>query len=169
LVPESQVRQDNSPLVWFLWRGLTLSSGINFAYRIQERCPNLTYTILEGRDAIGGTWDLFKYPGIRSDSDLYTFGFPWNPWEAHQSIAEGPLIVKYVNDSAAKYGIDKKIQFGSMVDAANWRSDEEAWFLDVTSKQGQKKKFRGKFLLFCTGYYVRDFLSHLPDDLANNI
>jgi cation diffusion facilitator CzcD-associated flavoprotein CzcO len=129
-------------------------SGVNFAYRLQERCPNLTYTILEGRDALGGTWDLFKYPGIRSDSDLYTFGFPWNPWETHQSIAEGPLIVKYVNESAAKYGIDKKVQFGHFVDAANWDSTDQSWFLDVTAKQGVKKKFRSRFLLFCTGYYV---------------
>jgi len=134
-------------------------SGINFAYRLQERCPNLTYTILESRDAIGGTWDLFKYPGIRSDSDLYTFGFPWRPWEEQQSIAAGSLIAKYVRESAEMYGIDKKIQFGNHVHEANWDSESQAWELNVSSKNEGKRMLRTKFLMFCTGYYVRIHLS----------
>ncbi|KAF2435403.1 FAD/NAD(P)-binding domain-containing protein [Tothia fuscella] len=128
-------------------------SGINFAYRLQERQPHLTYTILDARDAIGGTWDLFKYPGIRSDSDLYTFGFPWSPWTEKTSIAEGPLIVNYIQESAARFGIDKKIQFGSLVKESKWSSESQRWSLDVDLKSGRSKKVDGKFLLFCTGYY----------------
>jgi cation diffusion facilitator CzcD-associated flavoprotein CzcO len=81
-------------------------SGINAAQRVQMQPPGLTYTILEARGAIGGTWDLFKYPGIRSDSDLYTFGFPWRPWESTKAIADGPSIKQYLIESAAEYGID---------------------------------------------------------------
>jgi cation diffusion facilitator CzcD-associated flavoprotein CzcO len=131
-------------------------SGINFAYRLQERNPQLTYTILESRDAIGGTWDLFKYPGIRSDSDLYTFGFPWSPWTHKTSIAEGPLIVEYMRESAAKYGIDKRVQFGRHVESANWDSGTQRWDFDVTLKDGGSKKYQSRFLIFCTGYYVGD-------------
>jgi cation diffusion facilitator CzcD-associated flavoprotein CzcO len=130
-------------------------SGINFAYRLQERNPNLSFTILESRAAIGGTWDLFKYPGIRSDSDLYTFGFPWRPWTEQKSIAEGDMIVKYVRESAAMYGIDKKVRFGHHVEEANWSSEEKRWELEVEANGEGRETFRTKFLLFCTGYYVR--------------
>lgn len=130
-------------------------SGINFGYRLQTECPNLSYTILEGRDAMGGTWDLFKYPGLRSDSDLYTFGFPWRPWTEQKSIAEGPLIVNYVKESAAMYGIDKKIQFRHKVEAADWSSEEQAYSFSVNA-DGTKKTFRGRFMLLCTGYYNYD-------------
>lgn len=75
-------------------------SGINFAYRLQEKNPDLSFTILEGRHEIGGTWSLFQYPGIRSDSDLYTFGFPWRPWSENTSIAKGELIINYMKESA---------------------------------------------------------------------
>ena len=130
-------------------------SGINFGYRLQKECPNLSYTILDGRDAIGGTWDLFKYPGIRSDSDLYTFGFPWRPWTEQTAIAEGPLIVNYVKESAAMYGIDKKVQFRHKVNSANWSSGQQRWSLDV-SADGKPKIFNARFMLLCTGYYNYD-------------
>ena len=130
-------------------------SGINFAYRLQTQNPELSFTILEGRDAIGGTWDLFKYPGIRSDSDLYTFGFPWRPWTEQKAIAEGPLIVNYVRESAAMYGIDKKVQFGHKVNSANWSSDQQAWSLSVNA-DGTPKPFQCRFMLMCTGYYDYD-------------
>ncbi|KAI6898198.1 monooxygenase [Hortaea werneckii] len=128
-------------------------SGINFAYRLQEKCPDLSYCILEGRHEIGGTWSLFKYPGIRSDSDLYTFGFSWRPWNEQSSIAEGPRIIKYMKESAAMYGIDKKIHFHHKVDKANWSSSERNWTLDVTANKTEKKTYRGKFFMLCTGYY----------------
>lgn len=132
-------------------------SGINFAYRLQEQNPELSYTILEGRDSIGGTWDLFKYPGIRSDSDLYTFGFPWRPWTEKKSIAEGPLIVNYVKESAAMYGIDKKIQFRQHVSSADWSSETQTWTLAVEERQDNEKpvpkRISARFMLLCTGYY----------------
>ena len=127
-------------------------SGINFAYRLQTRNPELKFTIIEGRKAIGGTWDLFKYPGIRSDSDLYTFGFPWRPWTEQRSIAEGPLIVNYIRESAAMYGIDKKVQFKHKVKSANFSSSQRAWSLAVDAN-GTPKTFSCRFMLMCTGYY----------------
>ncbi|KAK5133084.1 hypothetical protein LTR08_008194 [Meristemomyces frigidus] len=131
-------------------------SGINFAYRLQERNPELSYCILEGRHEIGGTWSLFKYPGIRSDSDLYTFGFPWRPWEEQTSIAEGARIINYVKESAAMYGIDKKIEYKHHVNGADWSTPAKRWTLDVTANGSEQKTYRSKFLLMCTGYYDYD-------------
>ena len=84
-------------------------SGINAGYHVQSQLPNYKYTILESRNAIGGTWDLFRYPGIRSDSDLHTFGFPWRPWADKKAIADGTSIRNYIRESAEEYGIEKKI------------------------------------------------------------
>jgi cation diffusion facilitator CzcD-associated flavoprotein CzcO len=134
-------------------------SGINFAYRLQTQNPELSFTILEGRDNIGGTWDLFKYPGLRSDSDLYTFGFSWRPWTEEKAIAEGPLIINYVKESAAMYGIDQKVKFRHKVSSANWSSEQQAWSLSVDAN-GQPTVFRGRFMLLCTGYY--DYNQALP-------
>lgn len=128
-------------------------SGINFAYRIQEKCPTLNYVILDARHEVGGTWSLFKYPGIRSDSDLYTFGFPWRPWSEQTSIAEGSAIKNYLHDSAKMYGIDKHIQFKHTVNNASWSTPQKRWNLDVTVDGKQKKTVRGQYMLFCTGYY----------------
>lgn len=127
-------------------------SGINFAYRIQERCPGLSYTVLEGRHEMGGTWSLFKYPGIRSDSDLFTFGFPWRPWKENTAIAQGDLIKQYVKDSAAMYGIDKKIQYQTLVNAAQYSSSDKTWSIDAKT-DGKDRKFKCRFMLLCTGYY----------------
>src|SRR3954453_19666567 len=87
-------------------------SGIDAAYHLQKRCPDKRWLILETREAIGGTWDLFRYPGIRSDSDMYTLGFPFRPWTGEKAIAGGPEIRKYVEDTAREFGIDRKIRFG---------------------------------------------------------
>jgi cation diffusion facilitator CzcD-associated flavoprotein CzcO len=130
-------------------------SGINFAYRLQERNPELSVTVLEGRKSIGGTWDFFKFPGLRSDSDLYTFGFPWRPWNVRKAIAGGPLIMQYLRASAAEHGIDKKVWLSHHVNSANWSSKERRWHLDVTVAGNEKSTgFKCKFMLFCTGYYV---------------
>ncbi|KAF4212509.1 hypothetical protein CNMCM8980_000905 [Aspergillus fumigatiaffinis] len=127
-------------------------SGINAAYRIQSQLPNHRYAILEARNAIGGTWDLFKYPGIRSDSDLFTFGFSWNPWNQDNPIAEGASISKYMRDTAAQYGIDKHIHFQHRLLAADWSSADNVWKLAV-EHEGEPKTYTARFVIFGTGYY----------------
>jgi len=127
-------------------------SGLNAAYRLQSAFPNFHYTIIEARSNIGGTWDLFKYPGVRSDSDLFTFGFAWHPWEANNPIAHGPSIVKYLNGAAEKYGIKKHIKFQHRMLGADWSSTDTTWSLSVEHK-GKVKSISAQFLLFGTGYY----------------
>jgi cation diffusion facilitator CzcD-associated flavoprotein CzcO len=130
-------------------------SGINAAYRLQTEGPsNLTYAILEGRDSIGGTWDLFKYPGIRSDSDIFTFGFPWSPWKHDESLAPGGKIKDYMIDSARSAGIDHHICYNHSVSEANWSSKEKKWKLKV-SRRGEDEPvtFQARFILLGTGYY----------------
>jgi cation diffusion facilitator CzcD-associated flavoprotein CzcO len=127
-------------------------SGINAGYRVQTQLPNYKYTILESRSAIGGTWDLFRYPGIRSDSDLHTFGFPWRPWTDKKAIADGTSIRNYIRESAEEYGIEKKIQFHHRVLAADWSSDEQQWALNVDA-DGEKRTYYARFIIFSTGYY----------------
>ncbi|KAL1963473.1 hypothetical protein VTN77DRAFT_8374 [Rasamsonia byssochlamydoides] len=134
-------------------------SGINTAYRVQTNLPSYSYTILEARGAIGGTWDLFRYPGIRSDSDLYTFGFAWHPWTKDNPIADGPSISKYMRDTAAKYGIDRHIRFHHRLIAADWSSDKRLWTLTVDA-DGQTRYFHARFVVFGTGYY--DYNEPLP-------
>ncbi|KAJ5646242.1 hypothetical protein N7490_002614 [Penicillium lividum] len=127
-------------------------SGINAAYRLQDELPGYSYTILEARDDLGGTWDLFKYPGIRSDSDLFTFGFSFNPWSQSNPIAEGHLIKGYVRDTAKKFGIDKNIQYQHRLSAANWSSEDNYWSLNV-DHNGTAKTINARFILFGSGYY----------------
>lgn len=138
-------------------------SGINFGYRIQERCPHLSYTILEGRHEMGGTWSLFKYPGIRSDSDLHTFGFPWRPWAERNSIAAGDLIKNYLVESAQSAGIDKHIQYNVMVNDAGYDSSKKQWTLETMANKTEKKTFKCRYMLFCTGYY--DYSTPLEADI----
>ncbi|CAI6337982.1 unnamed protein product [Periconia digitata] len=127
-------------------------SGINAAYRIQENLPNSTYLIFEGRELLGGTWTLFKYPGIRSDSDLYTFGFPFNPWTKPNPIATGESIVEYLHETVEKYDIDRKIRFKHRVNSMDWSSDQQRWRLDI-DHNGVQKTFWAKFVIMGTGYY----------------
>ncbi|KAH7042663.1 hypothetical protein B0J12DRAFT_204976 [Macrophomina phaseolina] len=128
-------------------------SGINAAYRIQTQLPAGTrYVILEGRDNMGGTWDLFKYPGIRSDSDLHTFGFPFRPWDEQKAIADGPSIVKYIKETAAVYGIDQHIRYRHKLVTANWSSDSQRWSLEVDAN-GESRRLNSSFLMMATGYY----------------
>ena len=129
--------------------------GINAAYRIQTELPSASYTILEARGGIGGTWDLFRYPGFRSDSELYTFGFAWRPWVKQRSIANGDEIRKYIRESAALYGIDQKIQFHHKLVSADWSSDQQTWKLLVDEK-GLKTYFHARFVILSTGYYDYD-------------
>jgi len=128
-------------------------SGINHAYRLQERNPDLSYIILEGRHEIGGTWSLFKYPGIRSDSDLYTFGFSWRPWNEKGAIAQADRIKNYVSESAQMYGIDKKIHFNHKVEAARYSTSDKQWTFGAIANGREQKTFKSRFMLLCTGYY----------------
>ena len=138
-------------------------AGINAAYRIQTELPAASYTILEARGGIGGTWDLFRYPGFRSDSDLYTFGFAWRPWAEQKLIADGDSIRKYIRESAALYGIDDKVQFHRKLLSANWSSDQQAWNL-LVDEEGRKTHFNARFVFLSTGYYDYDeaLSSHVP-------
>jgi cation diffusion facilitator CzcD-associated flavoprotein CzcO len=133
-------------------------SGIDAGYRLQTLCPDKTYTILEARDAIGGTWDLFRYPGIRSDSDLFTFGFEFKPWRDELALADGPSIKEYIEQTAAEFGIDKHIQFNSKVVAADFDTNAARWTL--TLQDG--RTVTANFLYSCSGYYSYDE-AYLPD------
>ena len=129
-------------------------SGIGAGYHLQPHAPSKRYAILEGRAAIGGTWDLFRYPGIRSDSDMYTLGYAFRPWEGAKAIADGPSILSYVRDTAQAYGIDRKIRFGHQVKRAAWSSQEAVWTVEV--ERGPERtpaSFTCGFLFMCTGYY----------------
>ena len=130
-------------------------SGIGAAYRIREKNPALSYTVLERRAQIGGTWDLFRYPGIRSDSDIFTLSFPWEPWTRPENIADGPDIREYLTQTARKYGIDEHIRFNTRVLSADWDSGTDTWTVQ-TEVDGEPKTYRGRFLFFGTGYYNYD-------------
>ena len=132
-------------------------SGIGAAVHLQKNSPKKSYAILEGRDAIGGTWDLFRYPGIRSDSDMYTLGYNFKPWTDAKGIAEGKDIREYICEAAKENNIEKNIRFGHKVISSNWSSSEAKWTVDIDdTKTGERKKISANFLLCCTGYYNYD-------------
>lgn len=129
-------------------------SGIGAAYHLQTKCPNKSYVILEGREAMGGTWDLFRYPGIRSDSDMYTLGYNFKPWVQGQSIADGPSILKYVQETASENRIDKHIRYNHRVKKATWSSELATWTIEVEGKDKTSTVyFSCNFLVMCSGYY----------------
>jgi monooxygenase len=129
-------------------------SGINAAYHLQASCSGKSYVILENRDAIGGTWDLFRYPGIRSDSDMFTFGYPFRPWQSNTAIADGDSIRTYIRETAAAYGIDRNIRFRHRVARASWSSAQALWTLEVErGAEREVVRFTCNFLFGCTGYY----------------
>jgi cation diffusion facilitator CzcD-associated flavoprotein CzcO len=130
-------------------------SGIGAAYRIHEKNPNLSYTVLERRARIGGTWDLHRYPGIRSDSDIFTLSYPFEPWTRPENVADGPDIREYLTETARKHGIDDHIRFNTHVLSADWDSSTDTWTVR-TEVDGQPKTYRGRFLFFGTGYYNYD-------------
>src|SRR5581483_12308434 len=124
-------------------------------------CPWATYAVFEARDAIGGTWDLFRYPGIRSDSDMYTLGYAFRPWTGDKSIADGPSILQYIKDTAAESGVDKHIRFNHRIVAADWSTAEGRWH--VTAAHGDDTiELTCGFLFSCSGYYRYDH-GYLPD------
>ena len=127
-------------------------SGIGAGYFLQRDCPNKSYVILENRADMGGTWDLFRYPGIRSDSDMFTLGYAFKPWTEEKAIADGPSIWKYVHETAAEYGIDKHIRFKHRVVGASWSSADQVWTVDVEN-DGVPTRFTCNFFHICAGYY----------------
>ena len=129
-------------------------SGIGAAYHLQTMSPDRSYVILEGRDGLGGTWDLFKYPGIRSDSDMHTLGFSFKPWTEAKSIADGPSILQYLKQTVAQFGIEKNIRYGQLVTQAQWSTDDAQWTVTSTNKAtGASNTITCSFLFMCSGYY----------------
>ncbi|MGH7272287.1 MAG: flavin-containing monooxygenase, partial [Polyangiaceae bacterium] len=129
-------------------------SGIGAAYHLQTRCPHKTYAILEARERLGGTWDLFRYPGIRSDSDMYTLGYSFRPWPGAKAIADGPSILSYLREAAEEYGIDRKIRYGHRVERAAWSTKDAAWtVLARDASSGEVVELTCSFLYVCAGYY----------------
>ena len=129
-------------------------SGIGAGYHLQTISPDRSYVILEGRDSLGGTWDLFKYPGIRSDSDMHTLGFSFKPWTEAKSIADGPSILQYLKQTVAQFGIDKHIRYGQLVTKAQWSTDDALWTVTSTNKAtGVSNTITCSFLFMCSGYY----------------
>ncbi|MGV0905926.1 flavin-containing monooxygenase [Mycobacterium novum] len=130
-------------------------SGIGAAYRITERNPGTSYVILERRERIGGTWDLFRYPGVRSDSSIFTLCLPYEPWTGRERVAEGHEIREYLTDAARKHGIDSHIRFNSHVTAADWDSSTDTWTVTV-DEGGTTRRYRSRFVFFGSGYYNYD-------------
>jgi len=131
-------------------------SGIGAGYHLQQDCPDRDYVILEGRDDLGGTWDLFRYPGVRSDSDMHTLGYSFKPWTEAKAIADGPSILTYVRETAVEFGIDQKMRFQHMVTDASWSSETSTW--TVTAQVGaegdkQTVAYTCNYLFMCSGYY----------------
>jgi monooxygenase len=130
-------------------------SGISAAWHLQDRCPGKSYALLEGRENLGGTWDLFKYPGIRSDSDMYTLGFRFKPWTSEKAIADGPSIMSYLKETVSEFGIDKHIRFGHKVIAADWSDADNQWSVRVATG-AEEVTLTASFLFACSGYYNYD-------------
>ncbi len=132
-------------------------SGIGAAHYLQTECPWASYAVFEARDAIGGTWDLFRYPGIRSDSEMFTLGYSFRPWLGEEAIADGGSILSYIRDTAAEAGIDRKARFHHRIVAANWSTSDARWDLTaVRSDTGETVSLTCSFLYSCTGYYRYD-------------
>lgn len=127
-------------------------SGIGAACHLRKNCPNKSFAILEGRTQMGGTWDLFKYPGIRSDSDMYTLGYNFKPWTDPQAIADGPAILKYIKNTAEEFDLTNLIRYQYKVTHIHWDSNTARWTVSIETN-GQNKQIRCNFLITCTGYY----------------
>jgi cation diffusion facilitator CzcD-associated flavoprotein CzcO len=132
-------------------------SGIGAACHLQSKSPGKTFTILESRDAIGGTWDLFKYPGIRSDSDMFTLGYSFRPWTEAKAIADGPSILNYIRETARDHGVEEKIRFQHRVVGAEWSTADARWTINAERTDTQEKvQLTCSFLHVCSGYYRYD-------------
>ena len=138
-------------------------SGICAAVHLQLNCPHLSFVVLEGRDNFGGTWDLFKYPGIRSDSDMHTLGFSFFPWHSEKGIAAGPDIMDYLHETVDNFKLNSKILLQHRVESADFDSTECRWHLKLArGPQGESALLRCQFMHMCTGYYQYD-AGYTPD------
>lgn len=138
-------------------------SGIGMACHLQMDCPGKSFAVLERREAIGGTWDLFRYPGIRSDSDMFSFGYSFRPWYGLDTLADGPSIRRYVTETAREYGVEDKIRFGLKIVRADWSSADSRWTLTALHEPtGETRRYRCRYLVLCTGYYRYD-AGYMPD------
>lgn len=148
------VQQEQHVDVLIVGAGL---SGIGAACHLQAKCPGRSYAILEGRERSGGTWDLFRYPGVRSDSDMYTLGYRFRPWTQPRSIADGPAILAYLRETAAQHGVDRHIRFNHRVLRAAWSTPDACWRVDVEfGPERLPMQLRCNFLFLCSGYYRYD-------------
>ncbi len=158
--PEPTATGDGHVDVLIVGAGL---SGIGAACRLESEAPGLTYSILEARGSSGGTWDLFRFPGVRSDSDMFTLGFPFKPWKEGKAIAEGGDILRYLRETAAEYGVDAKIAYHRKVAGAEWSSSQSRWTVTVQDTQtGERTDRTCGFLYVCAGYYSYD-AGYTPD------
>ena len=138
-------------------------SGIGAAHHLKTHCPTKSFTLLEARGSIGGTWDLFRYPGIRSDSDMYTFGYRFRPWLGDKALADGPSILQYIQDTARESGIDQKIRFNHRVTGGSWSSEQGCWTVTAQdTERDEQITFTAGFLWVCSGYYRYD-KGYTPD------
>lgn len=132
-------------------------SGIGAAWHLQNKCPNKRYLILEGRNTLGGTWDLFRYPGVRSDSDMFTLGYQFQPWNDDRSMADGSSILNYVKEAASENDITEHIRYGHKLTTASWSSEKAIWSLTTQCQRTRAiTKIQCQFLLMCAGYYRYD-------------
>jgi cation diffusion facilitator CzcD-associated flavoprotein CzcO len=132
-------------------------SGIGAACHLTRRLPHKSFAIVEARNSIGGTWDLFRYPGIRSDSDMYTLGYSFRPWPSARSIADGPSILAYIKDTAREFGVDEKVRFNRRVVRADWSTPDAQWTVELeNSLTGTTETMTCSFLFMCSGYYRYD-------------
>ena len=129
-------------------------SGIGAGAHLRMECPDKTFAILEGRERSGGTWDLFRYPGVRSDSDMFTLGYSFRPWSDQKAIADGPSILRYIRETSTEYDLDKEIRYEQRVRRAEWSSETSKWTVEVgVSPQQETILLTCGFLYLCTGYY----------------
>ena len=132
-------------------------SGISAAYHFQSNFPDKTYKVLERRKQLGGTWDLFNYPGIRSDSDMYTFGFSFRPWNDESAIAEKDKIITYLQETVNEYGIDRHIEYGAYIKKVSWSSEQAQWHIEGFSEStGEPIRYTANYIFMCVGYYDYD-------------
>ena len=133
-------------------------SGIGAAHHLQTQCPGKRFVILEGRASMGGTWDLFRFPGIRSDSDMHTLGYNFKPWRDAKSIADGPAILKYITEAATEEDIEQHIRYRHRVRKAAWSASDASWSIHVERNgTGEMVTIRCGFILMCAGYYSYEF------------
>ena len=137
-------------------------SGIGAAAHLKRLCPDRRWAVIEARDRLGGTWDLFRYPGVRSDSDMHTLGYSFRPWTGDKAIAEGPTILRYLEETARAEGIDREIRYRHRLKRAEWSLADACWTVHIERPDAPPQVMRTRFVMMCGGYYDYD-AGYLPD------